>query len=550
MLAINYVICYTLSMNKYFIYCRKSSEDEDRQILSIDAQLSELNAIALQNGMEVAATFTESKSAKEPGREVFNEMLRRIERGEANAILSWKLDRLARNFDDGGKIIGLLQRGVIQEIRTFEKSYLPTDNVLMIAVELGMANQYGRDLSTNIRRGIREKIRRGIYSSKAPLGYINEPRLRTIEPHSEYFPKIKRILELFATRQYSLTAIQKELAAAGIVGNLSKKPMPLSSIGNFLRNPFYYGVFLHKGEMHQGIHAPMISKKTFDEIQAALVTIGKPRERRGDKGFLFLNFATCDTCGHCITGERHTKRSGRRYRYYRCTHKTKLPHSDDRSLIREEKFAGEVKRNAALVALPDDWKEKSLAQIELWQNDEAQARQQHVDRIKSKLVALKSKIDRLNTAFTEGGLELSEFKELKNPLIVQKAVLEQQLAKAERGEARPIELLKNFILEANQAQKWILADNWLEMKSFLQKVGLNRQLRAQTLTVSFNKHWIPLAKSTVAAQRATSAAERNSIWWRRRELNSTGKKNNFSLSCAVRHKVGVNKGGSACFVFL
>jgi hypothetical protein len=111
------------------------------------------------------------------------------------------------------------------------------------------------------------------------------------------------------------------------------------------------------------------------QIQAALVTIGKPRKRRGDKGFLFLNFATCGTCGHCITGERHTKRSGRRYRYYRCTHKTKLPHSDDRSLIREEKFAEEVKRNAALVALPEDWKEKSLAQIELWQNDEAQARQ-------------------------------------------------------------------------------------------------------------------------------------------------------------------------------
>jgi hypothetical protein len=79
------------------------------------------------------------------------------------------------------------------------------------------------------------------------------------------------------------------------------------------RNPFYYGVFLHKGEMHQGVHAPMISKKTFDEIQAALVTIGKPRKKRGDKGFLFLNFATCGTCGHCITGERHTKKSGRRY---------------------------------------------------------------------------------------------------------------------------------------------------------------------------------------------------------------------------------------------
>ena len=118
-LAINYVIGYNMSMLKHFIYCRKSSEDEDRQMLSIDAQLSELNSIARERGITVVRTFTESKSAKEPGREIFNDMLRRIERGEANAILSWKLDRIARNFDDGGKIIGLLQRGAIQEIRTF-----------------------------------------------------------------------------------------------------------------------------------------------------------------------------------------------------------------------------------------------------------------------------------------------------------------------------------------------------------------------------------------------------------------------------------------------
>jgi len=506
-------------MLKYFIYGRKSSEDEDRQILSIDAQLSELNTIALQNGFSIIATFTESKSAKEPGREVFNEMLRRIERGEANAILSWKLDRLARNFDDGGKIIGLLQRGVIQEIRTFEKTYLPTDNVLMIAVELGMANQYVRDLSTNIRRGIREKVRRGIYSSKAPLGYINEPKLRTIEPHPIYFPKIKRVMELFATGQYSLTAIRKELASVGIVGNLSKKPLPLSSIGNFLRNPFYYGVFLHKGEMHQGIHAPMISKQTFDEIQVALTMVGKPRKKRGEKGFLFLNFATCATCGHCITGERHTKKSGRRYGYYRCSHKNKLPHSSDRNLIPEEKFAEEVKRNVALVTIPDNWKEKFLAQIELWQNDEAQVRQNRTDRIKAELASLKAKVDRLNIAFTEGGIELAEFKELKNPLIVQKAVLEQQLVKVKRGGASPIEPLKNLILTANQAEKWVLNNNWLEMKSFLQNVGLNRQIRSQTLTVSFKKPFDSLAKTTVAANLAASENERNSIWWRRWELN-------------------------------
>ena len=136
---------------KYFIHCRKSSEDEDRQILSIDGQLSELHRMAAANGLNIVDVLSESKSAKEPGREVFNEMLHRIQIGEANAILTWKLDRLARNFDDGGKIIGMLQRGVIQEIRTFERVYLPSDNVLLIAMEFGMANQYVRDLSLNIR---------------------------------------------------------------------------------------------------------------------------------------------------------------------------------------------------------------------------------------------------------------------------------------------------------------------------------------------------------------------------------------------------------------
>src|ERR1700730_376999 len=180
---------------KHFIYSRKSSEDDDRQALSIVAQLSELNAIAAATNLSVVQTFTESQSAKEPGREVFNDMLRRIEAGEADSILTWKLDRLARNFDDGGKIIGMLQRGVIKEIRTFEKTYLPTDNVLLIAVELGMANQYVRDLSLNIRRGIREKTRRGVLHGKAPLGYFNEPRLRTIEPHPQDFEKVKSIFE-------------------------------------------------------------------------------------------------------------------------------------------------------------------------------------------------------------------------------------------------------------------------------------------------------------------------------------------------------------------
>jgi site-specific DNA recombinase len=505
---------------KHFIYSRKSSEDDDRQALSIVAQLSELNAIAEANGLAIAETFTESRSAKEPGREVFNEMLRRIEGGEANAILTWKLDRLARNFDDGGRIIGMLQRGVIQEIRTFEKTYLPTDNVLMIAVELGMANQYVRDLSLNIRRGIREKVRRGIFYGKAPLGYFNEPRLRTIEPHPTNFKKVKAILEKFATGEYSLTAIQREFTKAGLVGERSKKPLPLSSIFNLLRKPFYYGVFNHKGELHPGVHAPMISKKTFDEIQKALATNGKPQNgRRRDKGFLFMNFARCGSCDYVITAERKIKKSGLRFHYYRCTHKSRTKPCEERLYTSQSRMMEEVKRNVGLLSLPDEWKEKFLARIEGWSEESSARKQREIDRLKLILASLKSKIERINSAFTEGTLDIDEFKELKNPLVPQRVEIEQKIIALQTSKADRLEPLRNWILEANQAIQTIAEEDWGKMKTFLLQAGSNRLLHAQTLRVSFKKPWDFLAETNLAVRRTDSLSEQTSLWWRRGELN-------------------------------
>ena len=118
--------------------------------------------------------LTEKKSAKEPGRPVFNEMIKMIQAGKADAILCWKIDRLARNPVDGGQIQWMLQTGMIKCIRTFEKSHLPSDNVLLMSIEQGMANQYIRDLSTNVKRGNRAKLEKGGWPHMAPLGYLND----------------------------------------------------------------------------------------------------------------------------------------------------------------------------------------------------------------------------------------------------------------------------------------------------------------------------------------------------------------------------------------
>lgn len=171
----------------------------------------------------------------------------------------------------------------------------------------------------------------------------------------------------------------------------------------------------------------MISKLTFDDIQKALVTVGKPRKHRGEKGFRFLNFAPCGSCGYCITGERHTKKSGLRFLYYRCTHKNKKKLCEGRTFIREEKFAEEIKWNVELVVIPEEWKERFLARIETWEGESSQSTVSQIEKLRAELVALKARMDRINNAFADGSLEIQKFKEMKNPMVAKKTELEQQI---------------------------------------------------------------------------------------------------------------------------
>lgn len=102
---------------KFFLYARKSTDEPDRQILSIEAQVTELKEFAEKEQLDIVQTFIESRTAKEPGRPIFNDMLSRIEKGEAEGILAWHPDRLARNSIDGGRIIYLVDTGKIQSLK-------------------------------------------------------------------------------------------------------------------------------------------------------------------------------------------------------------------------------------------------------------------------------------------------------------------------------------------------------------------------------------------------------------------------------------------------
>jgi len=89
--------------NQYFLYARKSTDVEDKQVLSIEAQLAELRTYAANEHLSIIEEIVEKQSAKSPGRPLFNAMMSKLEKGEGSGIVSWNPDRLARNSVDGGK---------------------------------------------------------------------------------------------------------------------------------------------------------------------------------------------------------------------------------------------------------------------------------------------------------------------------------------------------------------------------------------------------------------------------------------------------------------
>ena len=499
-------------MIKYFIYCRKSTEDEERQILSIEAQLAELREFAKQNNLFVVREFYESKSAKEPGREVFNFMMGEIEKGNASGILAWNPDRLARNSIDGGKVVYLVDTGKILSLKFPTFWFEPTpQGKFMLSVSFGQAKYYTDNLRENILRGIRQKIRRGQLSAKAPMGYYNEPRLRTIEPDKKTFHKVKEILGAFATGEYTLTKIQSKMFSLGLVSR-GNRPPHLSSIHRILTNPFYYGHFRYRNELHEGSHKPMISKKLFDKIQQALIDTGKPRKNRGEKNYQFLNFATCGECGYSITAERHTKPSGLRFVYYRCTHKSKTQKCSAR-FLRDSELANQVKAECQKVSVPDEWKNDYLEKITQWENENKESSGIFAQNLRDQLKDVKTKIDRLMDAYLEGGFELIEFQEKKNDFMSKKKDLEEKLFDFERKGNHWLELVRNWVIEANQAKNLAITENFSEMKNFLKSIGSNRRISAGILGIEFKKPWNYLHKINTEIQNSDSNSPSNSLKW-------------------------------------
>lgn len=431
---------------KYILYCRKSQESEDRQLMSLDAQERELKEKASQLGLNVVAIYHESMSAKSIGRPVFGKVIQDIQTGKADALLCWKLDRLARNFIDGGLIIDMLQKNDIKSIQTYEKEYRPSDNVLTLAVELGMANQYSRDLSENVKRGNRQKLTQGGWPCNAPFGYLNNKVDKTLYADPIHGKHIQMIYEYYSTGLYSFAKLANKLHEVGLRSKSGNKVYK-GQIQKILNNAFYHGVIEYSGKHYAGRHEPLVTREMFTRCQEVMRAGSKPRRQRHI--FPLAGLLTCAECGCAITAQ---KQKG--FHYYHCTN-GKGHCSQKPNYIREEKL------DEQLVTVFDQlYFDEEIIEI-MYQaalerlEHEGLINTKAVSDIENQLTTLRSGEGRLLDAYVAGSIDKDVYEARQEEIKKERIALTISLNKMRQTNDNPkltIERTKQLFLACNKAK--------------------------------------------------------------------------------------------------
>ena len=483
-------------MQKFFLYARKSTDIEDKQILSIEAQITELRAFGKQNNLDIVEEFIEKQSAKIPGRPIFGEMLKRIEKGEANGILTWHPDRLARNSVDGGKIIYLIDCGRITTLKFPTFWFEPTpQGKFMLNIAFGQSKYYIDSLSENVRRGLRQKVRQGEYPGPAPIGYINDSRTKTVVVDRKKARIIKRTFELYAKNNSCFEDIANFLAQNGILRR-SGKVWHKDRVKYLLSNPFYYGHFRYAKEVYEGKHEPIIAKKLFDEVQEVLKQRGRPRHKTEIEPQIFCGLLKCDTCGMMITGEYRVKKQKNGnvhdYIYYHCTKKNKAIKCPE-PCIRQEELEKQISSLLQKVSLRTDWAEKLNARMEKDKTKSVQSVSAFVQESENKIKIINTKLQRLLDGYLEQDIEREIYRQEKAKLLSEKKSLEEKIVRFEQKQNDWLEPMARWINYAQNIEKIARDSNLLEKKVAVKEIfGSNLFLASRALRGEPQNQWAAL----------------------------------------------------------
>ncbi len=361
----------------------------------------------------------------------------------------------------------------------------------MLQVAFGQSKYYSDNLVENTKRGIRQKVRRGEWLTKAPFGYVNNPKTRNIEPHPTKSKIVKRAFEEYAKGGHGLVSMSQFLADLGIVTS-NNTPLSKCAVKHLLVNRAYLGFVKHHGEWFEGTFEPIISPKLFEAVQKILENKAKPRKKKSSHNFPFLGLFRCGECESMFTAQ-FAKGNGGVYRFYRCTKKKGVC---SQSYVQEKDLAEQLQTRLQTISLCDKYTSHMLGKIDEWEKEGTKVSQSDVQNLTDKVKTSETHMEKLVSAYLDGDIPKNIYLKKKDEAMRATLAFKTRKKDFEQRANNWVEPLREWVLNTKQAVSLSSSSNFDEIASFVQEIGTNHVVRDKTAHFS-----VPSPSDFVAPRR-------------------------------------------------
>jgi len=414
---------------------RVSTEEQREAGNSLPAQITRMEKYCVQKDFEIIETFSFDESAYGNKRDEFDKILDYLKTNkEKIAICFDKVDRLSRNVFDK-RVSILYEKAVNDEIELHFVSDGQIINSNMSAVEkfqfgmsLGLAKYYSDAISDNVKRAFEKMRAEGKWTGRVRIGYKNtrdENDNRDIIIDDERANLVRRIFDLYATGNHSITSVWKEMDKLGLK-SLNGNKIQRSNIDLILKDTFYYGIAYSKkyNLYYPHKYEKLISKDLFFKCKEVRTARKHNPAKVDSNNFIFKGLLTCQNCGCSITPEAKTKKNGKQYIYYSCTNSKgicKREYIPEKALI--EPITGILER---LESITTDTQEYLMKELRKNNEAEVEFHKKQLNRINTEYQGIQNKISKLTDLLLDSSItketyedKLHELKDKQNKLSIE-----------------------------------------------------------------------------------------------------------------------------------
>jgi site-specific DNA recombinase len=470
---------------KAILIARVSTDD---QAEALPAQVYKLQDYALKNEFDFELVEIK-ESAYKGDRIEFNKVIDRLSSfNETVALVFDKVDRYSRDpsSPEVRTLNALCKAGKIE--LHFPSDYLiltknsSANQWFMLSLNTSTSQLYSNLISDNVKRRQQQMWRDGLWTAKAPTGYVNMVKdgKKWIDLEPTWSQAVKDAFAMYSSGVSTLIDIKKHWQ------NKYALTVHVSTIDKVLKNPFYYGVMRINGELYDHHYDTLTTKTMFDKCEQVRSGYKSKPNSTGGLPYAYKGLVRCANCDCLVTFE--TKKQ--KYTYGHCS---QFKGKHGASYVREAEFTRQFEDMFKRIVVPEDVAKAILDLINADRATEIEGRSARLSSLNGELGRFENRIDRLYEDHLDGKIDDSLYERKTKEYQTSIANLKTQISTFELSESGRYETVSHLLEVAKDGYKIFSKLDYLGKRKLLKKVLSNSQLSGDLLLLKMKKPYEMMA---------------------------------------------------------